>query len=903
MESIRCPGCMREKTQRPLCEHCGYNEHIDNYAHQLPVGTMLRGRYQIGKVLGQGGFGITYIGWDQLRQMPVAIKEFYPKSLVGRENSRTNLVSTLEREGSEPFARGKEKFLKEAKTLARLNDIPEIVHIYNYFEENNTAYMVMEYLKGADLRRYVRMKGGRISLEKALTVMRPIMGALQRVHEESLVHRDISPDNIMLLPGGAIKLLDFGAAREVLNAAPDKQLSHSTEAVLKHGFAPIEQYQTSGTLGPWTDVYALTATMYYCLTGTVPPEVHKRLLEGALLQWTDVPGLTGEQIKTLEQAMAILPTDRIRSVKELEEALYAGTTRQEGDTLIDFRVDNGGGGQVIADSGLFSGSSWKLTSGGGIAENTESRKLPEVRQEAPEKKKKKHPAKRRLKTTALAALVLVSCAATTWLGFSLLKRPVVSGEADRTIRYADGSRAEVFLNDAGQETGRILRDEDQAVLYQFTAGYDRSGNLTEQKVYDPRGRLLRTDVYTYDDNGSLTRSESRNGKDSLLWEGLALYSGGGRLTGFREEYADGSTVEWTYDENGNVTEGLYLDAAGAIRQKIKYTEFYYFCGTERRGVVNHQIAAQMAARGGYGVSPMAADWLDPGSGGGGGGEEKPKRPIAIAITEPEETWEETTEATEAVEELQIWHDHDDNASTAIQAAPDVIKWDAVRLGSSYQLYAITPSHDSAYLGKSAQGLWTSSNEKVASVDTAGTVTFNGTKGEVTIQLRYDDGTGRVADSVVFRIGKTDSGEGIPAPTWPEEEISTEPTEEPIVIAVTEPEETGAEDWSDVTLWVNSRRTRQNEKLYPEANYETLYDDTGLATGEICRDYFGKTLYESRFLYSGGELTGEERTAPDGTVTVIAYIRDIYGNAVMTWTQAEGEKGTYEETDLSERYNG
>ena len=789
METIRCPGCMRTKTQRPLCEHCGYNEHIDNYSHQLPVGTTLRGRYGIGKVLGQGGFGITYIGWDQLKKMPVAIKEFYPKSLVNRENTRTNLVSTMEQEGSEPFAKGKARFLKEARTLARLADNPQIVHIYNFFEENNTAYMVMEYLKGADLRQYIRMKGGRISLEKTFAVMRPIMRALRQVHKEQLVHRDISPDNIMLLPGGRIKLLDFGAAREVLNAAPDKQLSHSTEAVLKQGFAPIEQYQTSGSLGPWTDVYALTATIYYCLTGTVPPEVHKRLLEGARLSWEDIPGLTPDQIRALEQAMAILPMERTQSVAELEDALFAGfpeTDRQELDFHVEKNGPDGGGNDAVSAI-----NDWKFSSGGGIVEKVTTRED----KKAPEKisantrvkiKEKKKPGILVLAAVLTAVALAVGCGAAALGGpREHYADPAFEAAAARTIAYEDGSRVEVFLNGQGQETGRLIRDGDQKLVYQLTALYDQQGRLEEQKVYDAGGTLLRTDTYTYDDGDVLTRGQSRNAQGGLLWEVRAVYTDG-VLSGFRETRANGAAVGWTVDTNGNVTAGTFFDVSGSLEKTVYYTGYADLYNTGRAGSVDFREAGRMAARGGYGISPMGV-W-DPGnwgSGGGGGGEpEKPKRPIAVAITEPEETEAET---------------------------------------------APTETEDPA-------------------MGPAG---------------------------------------GQPVPVQIPEETETAPGR------------------NGPALWVNTCRETRSGQGDMLALYTTKYDSQGVALEETCFDQSGQVQYSAGFLYSGGELTGEDRTAGDGTLTSVRYIRDISGNVVWTWTAGGdgADQGAWTKIDLAACYNG
>lgn len=538
MEAVRCPGCMRLKTRHPLCEHCGYNEKIDNLSHQLPIGTRLQSRYEVGKALGQGGFGITYIGWDHHLEAPVAIKEFYPGSIVNRDVERNFRVFVNQLEADAAFVRNRERFLKEARTLARLNDVPEIVHIHSLFEENNTAYIVMEYLKGVDLRRYVRMVGGKLPPEKTFAILQPVMTALDRVHRENLVHRDISPDNIMLLPNGRAKLLDFGSAREILDADPDRGLKSSTEAILKHGFAPIEQYQRRGTMGPWTDVYALTATVYYCLTGCLPPDAPNRVLDEEPIRWDRIPGLTARQAKALEQGMAMAPRDRIKSVRELQQALF-GLQEQPAPPPV-------------------------------------SPPTPEpVPEPVPETKPAPKPTAKAKPVPAsgnwikiVAAVAAVALAASLMLP-NLKKVPksgdapavkaadpakILNGDPDRYIFYGDGSRIQIYLDGQNQEVGRILRDKDNRILYKFTAVYNENGDMLRQDTYDEADKLLRTDTFTYNTAGdpavyTLTRPDGTviNSTEFLYYE-----------TGIREKTVsrDGSgkvTSETEFDEYGRMT--------------------------------------------------------------------------------------------------------------------------------------------------------------------------------------------------------------------------------------------------------------------------------------------------------------------------------------------------------------
>ena len=162
MEGKRCYGCMKLKKNSPVCEHCGYDERETNAPHQIPAGTVLKEQYLVGKALGQGGFGITYLGWDLYLDIPVAIKEYYPAGVVMRDTTVTmDVVSCSGDEGAR-FRNNKERFLREAKMLARFSQVPEIVQVKNFFLANNTAYIVMEYVEGTNLKQYVADHGGKL---------------------------------------------------------------------------------------------------------------------------------------------------------------------------------------------------------------------------------------------------------------------------------------------------------------------------------------------------------------------------------------------------------------------------------------------------------------------------------------------------------------------------------------------------------------------------------------------------------------------------------------------------------------------------------------------------------------------------------------------------------------------
>ena len=322
---------MQQKEESPTCEHCGFDERQENLSHQLPIGTMLQNQYLVGKVLGQGGFGITYIGWDQNLSIPVAIKEYFPGGIVQRHTQLSTKVTCANGDTLEVFARHRERFLKEARSLAQLSDIPEIVQILSYFIENDTAYIVMEYVDGITMKDHLEQLGRPMTEYEVLSIMEPVLKALQKVHDHGLIHRDISPDNIMLPKNGGIKLIDFGTVRYI----DDSEKSKSTETVLKGGFAPMEQYNTRGNLGTWSDVYALCATFHYLLTGRRPEEAPARLDSGEKLELLrSRPDLSENIIQILEKGMEVRIADRIQTVKELYRLLYPDCSSAESDSSL-----------------------------------------------------------------------------------------------------------------------------------------------------------------------------------------------------------------------------------------------------------------------------------------------------------------------------------------------------------------------------------------------------------------------------------------------------------------------------------------------------------------------------------------------------------------------------------------
>ena len=285
----------------------------------LRKGTRLIGRYTIEGVLGQGGFGITYLGMDGLHKKKVAIKEFFPQGIVTRNIEYEDTVTVTLVGEKENYDKGKERFLKEAQTMAMFSKDKGIVKALDFFEINNTAYIVMEYLEGVTLKQYLR-ENKRIAAEDLVELLVPLIEALDEIHSQGLIHRDISPDNIMVLPDGRIKLMDFGAARDYTEFG-EKSLS----IVLKPGYAPPEQYQTHGVQGPWTDIYALCATMYKCITGENPPDAIDRLVDDHLKKISAFGFTVSPQIEeAIIKGMSVAAKDRYQNVGDFCEDLYGG---------------------------------------------------------------------------------------------------------------------------------------------------------------------------------------------------------------------------------------------------------------------------------------------------------------------------------------------------------------------------------------------------------------------------------------------------------------------------------------------------------------------------------------------------------------------------------------------------
>ena len=312
-----CYNCFQEReAPEGPCPYCGFDlaENEKKFPVALRAGTVLNDRYIVGRVLGQGGFGITYLALDTQLNAKVAIKEFMPNDIATRIGTTVSVAMDTK---SGEFAYGAERFQEEARTLAKFIGNPNIAAVTSYFDENDTSYFVMDYIEGISFKTYIANHGGKISVEETLNVMIPVLRALTAVHAEGFIHRDVTPDNIYITKDGMVKLLDFGSARYSIG---DK--SKSLDVILKVGYAPKEQYIRRSRQGPFTDVYSCAACFYAAITGFLPPESLERMDHDELVPVSQCGIEIPEYLdKAILKGLAVQPEDRFQNAQEFLDAI------------------------------------------------------------------------------------------------------------------------------------------------------------------------------------------------------------------------------------------------------------------------------------------------------------------------------------------------------------------------------------------------------------------------------------------------------------------------------------------------------------------------------------------------------------------------------------------------------
>lgn len=314
-----CPNCFNTLKWSGFCPYCNtHQSQIKNPANALGVKTVVNNRYLIGRVLGAGGFGITYMGWDLVKLRKVTVKEFYPRGYTKRLMLPANHVSP--KSGFEPnFRHWLSAFIKEAQLLARIKNLHGVIKMKDFFLLNNTAYIVADYMDGYSLREYINMRGGKLNMRHTLNILRPVFDSLQVLHSYGIIHKDISAENILVVEDRYVKLIDFGAAALYRDNIAKPYI------VLKNGYSPIELYNPNkfGMQGPEVDVYQLGATVFNAITGHSPPDAQQRFNRDTLRR----PSSYGARVlpiveNAIIKALAVLPSRRYQTIKEFSDVLY-----------------------------------------------------------------------------------------------------------------------------------------------------------------------------------------------------------------------------------------------------------------------------------------------------------------------------------------------------------------------------------------------------------------------------------------------------------------------------------------------------------------------------------------------------------------------------------------------------
>lgn len=294
------------------CPACGFDSSsYETVPTALAPMTVLHDRYVVGAVLGKGGYGITYVGYDNKTLSRIAIKECFPCAIAFRDEKKTSKISPMpDRQSS--YSRDIERFYNEALTLSKIRDVQGIVKIFDFFYENNTAYIVMEYIDGVSVDKVI-LNQGPMDAEMTLNIFYPVIRSLEIIHRHGILHRDISPSNIMLDDKLNSRLIDFGASREC-----SYEMSSELSVFVKNGFAPYEQYSKKGVHTPAEDVYALCASMYYTMTGKVPPSAMDRIVFDTMVNIRSLnPSVPPEIERIISKGMAVKPEDRYSDITSL----------------------------------------------------------------------------------------------------------------------------------------------------------------------------------------------------------------------------------------------------------------------------------------------------------------------------------------------------------------------------------------------------------------------------------------------------------------------------------------------------------------------------------------------------------------------------------------------------------
>lgn len=568
MKPTYCHGCMENIPSYP-CPKCGYTPAYNSSPYALQPGTILQGKYLIGRVLGQGGFGITYIGMDLQLQRKVAIKEYYPSGFVGRKTGASQVVWYSSDAAQQAKISGLELVLKEARKISKLSGIETVVQVFNVFQENGTAYICMDFIEGYTLQQYLKNTGP-LTWEQTQALFLPILKTMDQIHKLGLIHRDLSPDNLMLQPDGGIKILDLGAAKDLrINSGK------SSMQVAKSGFSPLEQYIQTGNSGSWTDVYAIAATMYFTLTGSVPASAIDRM-DNDTLQW-DLPQLQAlppTVLNALKHAMAVRSSDRTQTMEAFTYELYnnvAGTKKKKTTSCTNpnkkkrkFAVIGAvaiAAIIIIATIGFSSGKKKTDTGKSPSASASQGKDTSAVSMAQLEKQ--------------IDELV-DTCSREVYDYFN-------GSRMELYFDDQDNERLRIYVNDAGQDQfiflaeynadGNVLEKygiEDNTLMRYILWNRNEDGKTTEQAEYEGNGTLIEKTEFRYDSQGRET-ARTRTDKDgTVLFEATSTYDAAGIRT-CSGTYESGDQFVSHYNSAGRITDSITTDPDGKQKSYNTYS--------------------------------------------------------------------------------------------------------------------------------------------------------------------------------------------------------------------------------------------------------------------------------------------------------------------------------------------
>ena len=539
------------------CPKCGYSPQHNTLPYTLKPGMVLKGKYMIGKVLGQGGFGITYIGMDLVLQRKVAIKEYYPSGLVSRKYGTSNLVWYSGELAQQARRFGSEVVLKEAQKMSKADHISSVVKVFDVFPENETAYICMDFIEGQTLQHKLKANGP-LSWEAAKALFLPVIHSMEQVHQVGLIHRDLSPDNLMFQSDGNVKILDLGAAKDLnLNSGT------SSMRVAKNGFSPLEQYMQTGASGSWTDVYALAATIYYALTGVVPPSALDRAnIDQLLWNLPVLQVLPQNVIRALQHAMAVLPKERTQTMSDFLRELKEEGRKPTPNPLWKWAV--AGVAALAVLTGIVIGL------------------IPDRNDSKP--------------AAASSPKPSITAAAPSVRQLQDRISDLTAGCTMETYHYRNGSRMEMYFDDQDNECLRFFVNENGEKEFTILAEYDSEGNILEKYGFKDQ-QLVRYNIWHRNEAGKITeilefkdnhillekteykydsqgREISRTGTDKdgqTTFYGNSTYDAANRQTrtGVNEE---GNNYVYVYSADGNLTELTVTKPNGdhVTRSSYKY---------------------------------------------------------------------------------------------------------------------------------------------------------------------------------------------------------------------------------------------------------------------------------------------------------------------------------------------